>query len=170
MQEKQQADLCLDGSIKSNFMKILIFVFGIFASFVFAQDQNQKFVDQFDIYLQCDKYEKRLFGLAGEKYINSLVVLGLIENDEKTYYNDVLQEYAAAALVDVDSPSAEIRESITTRIDSITAYQVNINRQTLSGTFAGRNLKCKKVSKKQFQKVLDYILDLYDSKFKDNKI
>ena len=169
LQEKQQADLCLDGSIKSNFMKRLIFVFGIFASFVFAQDPNQKFVDQFSVHLQCDKYEKRLFGLAGEKLITSNVAIGLIENSEKEYRWDVLQKYSIAVLHDVENPGG-IEKDLNLTIDAITSYQVNLNRKSLSGTFAGRNLKCRKISKKEHLRILNIILDEYYAKYEDNKI
>lgn len=150
-------------------MKRLIFVLSIFASFVFAQVQMQEFVDQFDVHLQCDKYEKRLFGLGREEWITNKVVLGLTKNNKEEYDRDVLQKYSTAVLNDVESPYGEIKK-ITVTIDSITAYQVDINRKTLSGTFAGRNLKCKKVSKQGYQRVLNSILDDYSAKFKDNKI
>lgn len=169
MQEKQQADLCLDGSIKSNFMKILIFVFGIFASFVFAEDRNQKFVDQFSVHLQCSKYEKRLFGLAGEKFITSLATIGLIENKNKVYKRDVLQKYSVAVFNDVENPGG-IEKSVTLTVDAITSYQVNLNRNTLSGTFAGRNLKCRTISKREHLKILNSILKQHNAKFKNNKI
>ena len=169
MQEKQQADLCLDGSIKSNFMKILIFVFGIFASFVFAEDRNQKFVDQFSVHLQCSKYEKRLFGLAGEKFITSLATIGLIENKNKVYKRDVLQKYSVAVFNDVENPGG-IEKSVTLTVDAITSYQVNLNRNTLSGTFAGRNLKCRTISKREHLIILNSILKQHNAKFKNNKI
>ena len=169
LQEKQQADLCLDGSIKSNFMKILIFVFGIFASFVFAQDPNQKFVDQFSVHLQCSKYEKRLFGLAGEKFITSLATIGLIENKNEVYKRDVLQKYSVAVFNDVESPGG-IEKSVTLTVDAITSYQVNLNRNTLSGTFAGRNLKCRTISKREHLIILNSILKQHNAKFKNNKI
>ena len=150
-------------------MKILIFVFGIFASFVFAEDRNQKFVDQFSVHLQCSKYEKRLFGLAGEKFITSLATIGLIENKNKVYKRDVLQKYSVAVFNDVENPGG-IEKSVTLTVDAITSYQVNLNRNTLSGTFAGRNLKCRTISKREHLIILNSILKQHNAKFKNNKI
>ena len=150
-------------------MKRLVFIFGILTDLVFAQEPIQKFADQFSVHLQCNKYEKRLFGFGGEKFISSSVALGLIANINEEYKNDVLQEYGIAVLNDVENPGG-IKKELYLTIDSIESYQVDINRKTLSGTFAGRNLKCKKVSKKQYLTVLNSILEQHEAKFKDNKI